>query len=278
MRLLLIFIVLLIGLCLTAPKRRNDDAVLLRDVETLTLNHGEYTTARRTTPIAQLKCVGGIAKSQSHKVKTVQCYNKGFDGRDVTWKCETVLDDTLKLGKLTINCEGYNFPEDPYVTVGSCGLEYYLEYTDKYYQRNDNDRIIITNTDPVDEVGIFFVLFFVVVYVILVLWCCIMPRRTPRYVPSSTMVIPPSTSPTYVSPTYVSPVVVKESSTSSFVNGMMVGSALTRTTPTTIITTPNNPTIVTTGSHRPGTTTIVTNSDKSSTERETTSYGTTTRR
>jgi hypothetical protein len=27
-----------------------------------------------------------------------------------------------KFGKLSVSCEGYNFPEDPYILAGSCGV------------------------------------------------------------------------------------------------------------------------------------------------------------
>lgn len=108
--------------------------VLLKNVNALTLNQGQYTTSRRSLPVLQLNCVGGSAASESYKVKTVQCVNTGFDGKDYNWKCESVLPKSLRLGKLVVNCEGYDFPDDSYVLVGSCGLEYNLEYSGDYYR------------------------------------------------------------------------------------------------------------------------------------------------
>ncbi len=109
--------------------------VLLKNVNALTLHQGQYTTGRRSSPVPQIECVGGSAASESHKVKIVQCTNTGFDGKDYNWKCDTILPKSLKLGKLTVNCEGYDYPNDPYVLVGSCGLQYDLEYN-KDYNRN----------------------------------------------------------------------------------------------------------------------------------------------
>lgn len=53
--------------------------VLLRDITTLTLNRGQSTTGRRASPVPQLQCVGGTAQGK-FSPKTVQCYNRGFDG------------------------------------------------------------------------------------------------------------------------------------------------------------------------------------------------------
>jgi len=33
------------------------------------------------------------------------------------------------LGSVNVLCEGYDYPEDPYILAGSCGLEYTLELT-----------------------------------------------------------------------------------------------------------------------------------------------------
>ncbi len=30
---------------------------------------------------------------------------------------------------MSVACEGYDYPEDPYILAGSCGLEYTLELT-----------------------------------------------------------------------------------------------------------------------------------------------------
>lgn len=104
-------------------------SIPLRDVEVLTLHNGQMTTGRRSAPVPQLNCVGGRARAQAHRVKTVQCYNRGFDGLDVNWECQAELDKDIRLGKTEVYCEGFENPDDPNILAGSCGLEYELEYT-----------------------------------------------------------------------------------------------------------------------------------------------------
>ena len=57
--------------------------VLMKDVTVLTLYEGQMTSGRRSSPVPQLNCVGGSAKHADFKPAVVQCYNRGFDGRDV---------------------------------------------------------------------------------------------------------------------------------------------------------------------------------------------------
>ena len=59
----------------------------------------------------------------------VQCFNRGTDGRSIQWECKAEMENSVRFGKLEVFCEGYNYPEDPYILVGSCCLEYNLELT-----------------------------------------------------------------------------------------------------------------------------------------------------
>ncbi|EPZ36359.1 DUF1183-domain-containing protein [Rozella allomycis CSF55] len=102
--------------------------ILLRDVQALTFYKGLYTKSSRTKSIPQLKCVGNSICKYSPSV--VQCKNVGFDGNDVQWSCNANLDDRVKFDSLSVSCEGYSYSDDPYVLVGSCGLEYTLAYKD----------------------------------------------------------------------------------------------------------------------------------------------------
>jgi hypothetical protein len=52
--------------------------------------------------------------------EAVQCYNKGSDGIDVNWECKADLDKSVKFDKLRVSCEGYEYPDDPYILAGSC--------------------------------------------------------------------------------------------------------------------------------------------------------------
>jgi hypothetical protein len=73
--------------------------------------------------------VGGSAQFSKYHPQVVQCRNIGNDGYSEQWKCEADLDEAVMFGPVQVTCEGYNSPDDPYVLRGSCGLEYYLEYT-----------------------------------------------------------------------------------------------------------------------------------------------------
>jgi len=59
----------------------------------------------------------------------VQCYNKGSDGLEIQWECKTEMPMEYKFGKIQVSCEGYDYPDDPYILAGSCGLEYTIDRT-----------------------------------------------------------------------------------------------------------------------------------------------------
>eukprot|EP01129_Flabellula_baltica_P017503 TRINITY_DN9716_c0_g1_i1.p1 TRINITY_DN9716_c0_g1~~TRINITY_DN9716_c0_g1_i1.p1 ORF type:complete len:249 (+),score=48.20 TRINITY_DN9716_c0_g1_i1:35-748(+) len=104
--------------------------VRLTDIPSLTFYEGYMTTARRSAPVQTLNCIGGSARREYQSYpKIVECMNVGYDGYDVQWECHAELDNTVKFGRVQVSCEGFDFPEDPYVLMGSCGLEYELEYT-----------------------------------------------------------------------------------------------------------------------------------------------------
>ncbi|NXP16849.1 SARAF factor, partial [Scytalopus superciliaris] len=104
--------------------------VLLRDVEALTLHRGQYTTSRRAPAVPQLQCTGGSAGC-AHGPEVVQCYNKGWDGYDVQWQCKADLENAYRFGQIEVSCEGYDYPDDPYILRGSCSLLFRLELTEK---------------------------------------------------------------------------------------------------------------------------------------------------
>ncbi|XP_038837678.1 store-operated calcium entry-associated regulatory factor-like [Salvelinus namaycush] len=111
-------------------------SVLLRDVQVLTLYKGKYTTARRSSAVPQLQCVGGSAGCGSFIPDVVQCKNKGWDGVDAQWECKTDMDNAYKFGQIEVSCEGFNHPDDSYILKGSCGLEYSLELTEEGKRRH----------------------------------------------------------------------------------------------------------------------------------------------
>lgn len=114
--------------CFRSNQLYNKNAVLLSDVQVLTLYQNRITTGRRGAPVSQLVCTGGNAQWEAEKeIDIVQCYNQGSDGREIQWKCETQFKSSgLRFGKIQVGCEGYESSDDEYILVGSCGLEYEL--------------------------------------------------------------------------------------------------------------------------------------------------------
>jgi len=103
--------------------------VKLKDVDVLTLYQGKMTNGRRSSPIPQLQCRGGSAGCSAFVPDVVQCYNKGSDGLEIQWECKTEMPMEYKFGKIQVSCEGYDYPDDPYILAGSCGLEYTIDRT-----------------------------------------------------------------------------------------------------------------------------------------------------
>lgn len=183
----------------------NNDKVLLGDVKVLTLHQNRMTSYRRTSPIAQLNCNGGTARHECHKVKTVQCKNVGFDGKDYNWKCESQLDSHLQLGKAIVSCEGYNYPDDPYVLVGSCGLKFTLDYNPNYKTTIHTPVTYTTvHTNYNDDYFGTFIVFvcFVVIGILIVITIC-GDTSTRHHTYTSTSYVP-TYSPTSYVPTYSS--------------------------------------------------------------------------
>ena len=79
--------------------------------------------------MAQLACVGGSGRGRGYEPSVVQCYNRGWDGREVQWECKADLEGEVRFDKVEVVCEGYDYPEDDFILAGSCGLEYSLELT-----------------------------------------------------------------------------------------------------------------------------------------------------
>jgi hypothetical protein len=42
----------------------------------------------------------------------------------VNWKCEATLPKGTHLSKVEVQCEGFDYPEDPYILAGSCGVSF----------------------------------------------------------------------------------------------------------------------------------------------------------
>ncbi|KAL2181366.1 uncharacterized protein P884DRAFT_326084 [Thermothelomyces heterothallicus CBS 202.75] len=125
-----------------AARARPKDAVLLSEVQALTL-HGpdKMTTSRRTPPIPQLRCVSPAALCRlAGPVRTMRCTNQGagYGGaEDAAWACAVAggLPRAVRLDRTDVLCEGYASPDDPYVLRGSCGVEYTVRLTEEGRRR-----------------------------------------------------------------------------------------------------------------------------------------------
>ncbi|KAL2143868.1 hypothetical protein VTI28DRAFT_9937 [Corynascus sepedonium] len=120
-----------------AARGRPKDAILLSEVQSLTL-HGpnQMTTSRRVPPIPQLRCVSprALCRLASRDITTMRCINQGaaYTSEDIAWSCTSPsLPRSVRLDRTDVICEGYNSPDDAYVLRGSCGVEYTLRLTDE---------------------------------------------------------------------------------------------------------------------------------------------------
>ncbi|GAB1605502.1 store-operated calcium entry-associated regulatory factor-like [Argonauta hians] len=89
------------------------------------------TKGRRSPPVPQLMCTGGAAGCRRFVPNTVQCYNKGSDGIDIQWKCETDMNKKYRFGKIAVSCEGYDYADDAYILAGSCALKYEIDFKNR---------------------------------------------------------------------------------------------------------------------------------------------------
>jgi len=100
------------------------EKIRLQEIKVLALSKNKMTTGRRSGAVPQLTCRGHCSEFTP---ASVLCTNMGFDGRDVQWKCESDMPDGYRFGTIDVSCEGYAYPDDPYILIGSCGLTYELE-------------------------------------------------------------------------------------------------------------------------------------------------------
>lgn len=114
-----------------SPPGKN--AILLSNVDALTLRANRMTTSRRVSPIPQLTCVGPSKQiCNKYQIETMRCKNEGYDydAEDVQWTCTAPLPAEFKLGSTDVVCEGYRNADDKWVLKGSCGVEYRMLLTE----------------------------------------------------------------------------------------------------------------------------------------------------
>ncbi|CAK5269341.1 unnamed protein product [Mycena citricolor] len=134
--------------------------VQLAKIPALTFYKGEWTQSRRTEPLPQLTCVGKPCKLFTPDV--VRCESLGGSGTDIDWKCHADLPDSLRLGRVSVSCEGFSKPGDPWVLKDSCALEYRLVQVPKSLRDSDSDNYLHnTPSEPLDVASILFYLLWI---------------------------------------------------------------------------------------------------------------------
>ncbi|KAK0711488.1 hypothetical protein B0H67DRAFT_646856 [Lasiosphaeris hirsuta] len=123
-----------------AGSAKPKNAILLSEVQSLTLHANKPTTHRRVSAIPQLRCVSKPTLCALADIQTLRCVNQGasYGAEDIEWACTASLPATVKLGATEVICEGYSSPDDPYVLRGSCGVEYRVALTPEGERLNPN--------------------------------------------------------------------------------------------------------------------------------------------
>lgn len=118
MKLFLIIMCLLFGLLLASTQR-----VLLTSIQSFVVKEGMMARASRTAALPQLICSGSFC---SYGPRSVLCKNVGHNGVDVNWQCEGEMTAGLRFDRIDVSCEGYAYPDDPYILADSCSVSYTL--------------------------------------------------------------------------------------------------------------------------------------------------------
>jgi len=138
--------------------------ILMSEVEALTFYNKKITTRRRSSPVPQLNCIGGC--SSGYKPETASCVNMDFDGYDAQWDCRADMPSEYSFGNINVSCEGYDYPDDPYILARSCGLSYSLKKDGcRNYNADSSYSYSSSSTDLFDTV-VWFVMVGLVCYVI----------------------------------------------------------------------------------------------------------------
>ena len=143
---LMLTVTFLFTMNITSAEEPEGDKVKMRDVETLLFRKELMTTGRRSKPVSQMICEGHPCKKNAPD--SISCKNIGWDGKDPIWDCTTSEMKDTKLSKIEVQCEGYEYPDDPNILVGSCAVIFQLNYKDEVINSLDWSR---TRPDRKDE-------------------------------------------------------------------------------------------------------------------------------
>ena len=127
---------MIIAMCfiVLASSTAAHEKVLIKEVTSLLLHRGKMTTGRRSAPVPQINCISNC----NHSPDTIYCSNAGHDGEDVVWECKSDPAG-VSLSNLNVQCEGYDYPDDPYILKGSCGIEFRMTSTPMSSPRHHTD-------------------------------------------------------------------------------------------------------------------------------------------
>lgn len=64
----------------------------------------------------------------------MECEKVGYNTEKgiFDWRCHSEISDRVIFNHVEVICEGYDYPEDDYILLGSCGLEFTLDYKDPH--------------------------------------------------------------------------------------------------------------------------------------------------
>ena len=103
------------------------EKIPIKEVTSLLLSRGKMTTGRRAAPVPQLNCLSNCRDAPD----TIYCGNAGHDGEDVVWECKSDPPGAV-FRDLNVQCEGYDYPDDPNILKGSCGIEFRIARSPRY--------------------------------------------------------------------------------------------------------------------------------------------------
>lgn len=113
------------------------ERVLLRDVHALVFHAGRLTTGRRSAPMPQITALTRGSPVPSEMV----CEVVGPRGDNPAWKCKATMPRGWVLDNAEVVCEGYDYPEDPYILAGSCSVEF---TSHQMLLQNDLEKLAVT--------------------------------------------------------------------------------------------------------------------------------------
>ena len=111
------------------------EKIPIKEVTSLLLSRGKMATGRRAAPVPQLNCLSNCRDSPD----TIYCGNAGHDGEDVVWECKSDPPGAV-FRDLNVQCEGYDYPDDPNILKGSCGIEFRMASTPGSSKYSPNDQ------------------------------------------------------------------------------------------------------------------------------------------